>query len=64
MNWKNSMGTALRLALLAALGLMALAPDSRAQAPVFEIIPLNSWVKFHVKSSVAIFTTFFLAFEP
>src|SRR5271154_6928620 len=27
---------------------------SRAQAPVFEITPLDSWIKFHVKSSVTI----------
>ena len=30
------------------------APRSRAQAPVFEIIPVQSWIKFHVKSSVTI----------
>jgi polyisoprenoid-binding protein YceI len=27
---------------------------SRAQAPVFEITPLESWIKFHVKASVTI----------
>lgn len=33
---------------------MLFAPCSRAQAPVFEIMPVQSWIKFHVKSSVAI----------
>jgi polyisoprenoid-binding protein YceI len=27
---------------------------SRAQAPVFELVPGESWIKFHVKASVAI----------
>jgi polyisoprenoid-binding protein YceI len=30
------------------------APPSRAQAPVFEIVPTNSQIKFHVKSSITI----------
>jgi polyisoprenoid-binding protein YceI len=30
------------------------APHSRAQAPVFEIVPTDSWIKFHVKSSVTL----------
>jgi len=29
-------------------------PYCRAQAPVFEVSPVHSWVKFHVKSSVTI----------
>jgi polyisoprenoid-binding protein YceI len=29
-------------------------PRGRAQAPVFEITPVNSWIKFHVKSSTTI----------
>jgi polyisoprenoid-binding protein YceI len=31
-----------------------LSPASRAQAPVFEITPKDSWVKFHVKASTTI----------
>ena len=27
---------------------------SRAQAPVFEVIPVESWIKFHVKASTSI----------
>jgi len=30
------------------------APGARAQAPVFEITPVGSWIKFHVKSSATI----------
>ena len=30
------------------------APGGRAQAPVFEIVPVHSWIKFHVKSSVTL----------
>jgi polyisoprenoid-binding protein YceI len=30
------------------------APHSRAQAPVFEITPTDSWIKFHVKSSITL----------
>ena len=29
-------------------------PASRAQAPIFEITPVESWINFHVKSSVKI----------
>ena len=29
-------------------------PGGRAQAPVFEITPVGSWIKFHVKSSATI----------
>jgi polyisoprenoid-binding protein YceI len=29
-------------------------PSGQAQAPVFEIAPVHSWIKFHVKSSVAL----------
>ncbi len=32
----------------------AQAPASGAQAPVFELVPGESWIKFHVKASVAI----------
>ena len=37
-----------------AVGLILFAPPSRAQAPVFEIAPTDSRIKFHVKSSIAI----------
>jgi polyisoprenoid-binding protein YceI len=42
------------LTMLCVSGLALLVPSARAQAPVFEITPANSWVKFHVKSSVTI----------
>jgi len=29
-------------------------PQVRAQAPVFEIVPVHSWIRFHVKSSATI----------
>jgi polyisoprenoid-binding protein YceI len=29
-------------------------PLSQAQAPIFEIVPVQSWIKFHVKSSTTI----------
>jgi polyisoprenoid-binding protein YceI len=31
-----------------------LVPHGQAQVPVFEITPVNSWIKFHVKSSTTI----------
>jgi polyisoprenoid-binding protein YceI len=31
-----------------------LAPSGETQAPVFEIAPVHSWIKFHVKSSATI----------
>jgi len=37
-----------------AVGLILFAPPSRAQAPVFEIAPTDSRIKFHVKSSITI----------
>ena len=36
------------------LALALFAPRSQAQAPVFEIAPVHSWIKFHVKSSVTL----------
>lgn len=42
------------LMTLCILALGVFVPCSRAQAPVFEIMPAQSWVKFHVKSSVTI----------
>ena len=37
---------------LCILALIVFVPRSRAQAPVFEITPVDSWIKFHVESSV------------
>jgi len=40
--------------LCAILALTLFAPRGQAQAPVFEIAPVHSWIKFHVKSSVTL----------
>jgi polyisoprenoid-binding protein YceI len=45
---------AVRIVALYLLVCAALPSVSRAQAPVFEITPLNSWIKFDVKASVDI----------
>ena len=39
---------------LCVLAFVVFVPIGRAQAPVFEITPVQSWIKFHVKSSVTI----------
>ena len=44
----------MRLTVLWLLAFAVLPSRSRAQAPVFEITPLNSWIKFDVKASVDI----------
>jgi polyisoprenoid-binding protein YceI len=44
----------MRIAALCLLACAALSPVCRAQAPVFEITPINSWIKFDVKASVDI----------
>ena len=44
----------LHLFLLSVWSLIALVPPDQAQAPVFEIMPVQSWIKFHVKSSTTI----------
>lgn len=44
----------LHVFLLCIASLMAFVPRTLAQAPVFEIIPVHSWIKFHVKSSTTI----------
>jgi polyisoprenoid-binding protein YceI len=44
----------MRLPILWLLAFAVLPPSSGAQAPVFEITPLNSWIKFDVKASVDI----------
>ena len=43
-----------RLAILCLLAFAVFSPLSRAQAPVFEISPVESSIKFHVKSSTTI----------
>ena len=40
--------------ILCLLASFLLSPLARAQAPVFEIIPVESSIKFHVKASVAL----------
>ena len=45
---------AMRIAALCLLVCAALPSPSRAQVPVFEITPVNSWIKFDVKASVHI----------
>lgn len=44
----------MRIAALCFLLCAALPPVGGAQAPVFEITPVNSWIKFDVKASVDI----------
>ncbi len=54
MKLKNLKLSGMRLAIVC-LSVSCLFPSlSRAQAPVFEITPVESWIKFHVKSSTAI----------
>jgi len=44
----------MRLTVLCLLASAVFPSLSRAQAPVFEITPVQSWIKFHVKASVTI----------
>jgi len=44
----------MRIAAFSLLARVALPSVSRAQAPIFEITPVNSWIKFDVKASVKI----------
>ena len=44
----------MRLAVLWLVAFAAFPPVSVGQAPVFEITPVNSWIKFDVKASVKI----------
>lgn len=44
----------MRIAIFCLLAAAVFPSLSRAQAPVFEIIPVESWIKFHVKASTAI----------
>jgi polyisoprenoid-binding protein YceI len=44
----------MRIAIFCLLAAAVFPSLNRAQAPVFEIIPVESWIKFHVKASTAI----------
>ncbi|HTZ47077.1 MAG TPA: YceI family protein [Verrucomicrobiae bacterium] len=44
----------MRIAIVAALLLLALPGISRAQVPVVELVPQDSWIHFHVKASTTI----------
>lgn len=54
MKWTKPILRCLHVFLLCIASLMPFVPPSLAQAPVFEIIPVHSWIKFHVKSSTTI----------
>jgi polyisoprenoid-binding protein YceI len=54
MNWIGFKRRSARLMVLCISGSPLFVPSSRAQAPVFEVTQSQSWVKFHVKSSVSI----------
>jgi hypothetical protein len=43
-----------RFAILCLLAAIVFPSLSRGQAPVFEIIPAERWIKFHVKASTTI----------
>jgi len=44
----------MRLAIFCLLAFVVFPSVTRAQVPVFEITPAESWIKFHVKASVSI----------
>src|SRR6266436_2495992 len=54
MKWTKSKLHRVRLFTLCISALVLFVPRGRAQAPVFEIVPVQSWIKFHVKSSATI----------
>ena len=55
MSWKTMIKSLhVRLTILGILASVVFPPLSRSQAPIFEITPLDSWINFHVKSSVKI----------
>ena len=55
MNWENLRPSAMRIAILCLLAPAAFPLISRAQeVPVFEITPVESWIKFDVKASLDI----------
>jgi polyisoprenoid-binding protein YceI len=54
MKWTKSKLHRVHLMTLCIFALVLFVPRGRAQAPVFEIVPVQSWIKFHVKSSATI----------
>ena len=54
MKWTKSKPHSVHLMALCLSAFMLFVPRGRAQAPVFEIMPVQSSIKFHVKSSVKI----------
>ena len=55
MKWtKSKLHHRVRVMTLCFLAFMLFVPRGRAQAPVFEIVPVQSSIKFHVKSSATI----------
>ena len=54
MKWRQSERRVVHVMVLCISAFLMFAPRSRAQAPVFEITPTASWVKFHVKSSITL----------
>ena len=54
MKWTESKLHRGHLMTLCIFALVLFVPRGRAQAPVFEIVPAQSWIKFHVKSSATI----------
>jgi len=54
MKWTKSWLRAIRVTLFCVLVFVVFVTHVQAQAPVFEITPVHSWIKFHVKSSTTI----------
>jgi hypothetical protein len=54
MKWQKLTQHCTQIITLCLLALVGFPSLSRAQAPVFEITPLESSIKFHVKSSTTI----------
>ena len=52
--WQRRRLASMRFAMLCLLTCTLFPPPSGAQAPVFEVTPVDSWVKFHVKASTTI----------
>lgn len=52
--WRKSERRGVHVMVPCISAFVLFAPPSRAQAPVFEIAPTSSWIKFHVKSSATI----------
>jgi polyisoprenoid-binding protein YceI len=54
MKWQKLAQHCMQISTLCLLASVGFPPVSRAQAPVFEITPVDSSIKFHVKSSTTI----------